>query len=541
MIRLSNRVPQTLQLITTQNGADVSVSYSDNTNTQSGGTQNSLIASATTSTICATPPLLNQTYEVVRAIDRISILNTFNGTHTITVQIGEGSASYPLLIVTLNYQDALIFNDNTGWQVLDSSGNLKTVLGPTSALNIHSAPNKTTPVAADEVGIWDSVTGFLSKVTWANIVATVWASIHTATNKTTPVGADEVGIWDSATGLLNRVSFTNMLTWFAALAGSASQVFSVAAATLGTHAMNRDTADARYDSNAQTVSVAMASNAVTISALNSVPLTFRSTTAGSGATSQVATPSANLVIPSGATLGSVNGVQSTIVIAEMNNAGTREYAVANISGGLELDEKNLISTTAISAAATAANVWYSTTSRTSLPYRIVAMFSSTQVTAGTWATAASAVQSIFGQATAQNVSMVRLNTANGYGATNTKIRRYSTIVTNQGTAITYTDSATLGASFTINTPGEYHVSVSDQFSGANILGASLNTSAPTTNLYTVPAAEILAGQTTSAANTAGSAAWSGWLNAGDVVRSHGDGAASGTNPNIAQFTISGPF
>lgn len=154
--------------------------------------------------------------------------------------------------------------------------------------------------------------------------------------------------------------------------------------------------DARHAGNAQTVSVTMATNAVTIAALNSVPLTFRSATATDGSTAQVSTQSANLVIPSGATLGTINGVQSTIVIAEMNNAGTREYAVCNLAGGLELDEQNLISTTAISTSASAANVWYSTTARTSLPYRIVATFTSTQATAGTWATAASAVQSIFG-------------------------------------------------------------------------------------------------------------------------------------------------
>jgi hypothetical protein len=46
-------------------------------------------------------------------------------------------------------------------------------------------------------------------------------------------------------------------------------------------------------------------------------------------------------------------------------------------------------------------------------------------------------------------SMVRLNTANGYGSTNTAIRRFTNVVTNQGTDITYADSATLGTTFTI--------------------------------------------------------------------------------------------
>ena len=54
-------------------------------------------------------------------------------------------------------------------------------------------------------------------------------------------------------------------------------------------------------------------------------------------------------------------------------------------------------------------------------------------------------------------SMVRLNTSNGYGSTNTVIKRYTNVVTNQGVDITYADSATLGASFTINTAGVYAI------------------------------------------------------------------------------------
>ena len=39
--------------------------------------------------------------------------------------------------------------------------------------------------------------------------------LHAATNKTTPVDADEVGIWDSVSGLLNRVSLSNLYTYIA--------------------------------------------------------------------------------------------------------------------------------------------------------------------------------------------------------------------------------------------------------------------------------------------------------------------------------------
>lgn len=45
------------------------------------------------------------------------------------------------------------------------------------ASEIHNATNKTTPVDADEFGIWESITGVLNKVSWANIKATLGAGL----------------------------------------------------------------------------------------------------------------------------------------------------------------------------------------------------------------------------------------------------------------------------------------------------------------------------------------------------------------------------
>lgn len=139
-----------------------------------------------------------------------------------------------------------------------------------------------------------------------------------------------------------------------------------------------------------------------------------------------------------------------------------------------------------------------------------------------------------GQATP---SMVRLNTANGYGSTNTKIRRFSGVVTNQGTDITYADSATLGASFTINTAGVYALTYSDQYSVASDHGISLNTTAPTANFSAVAAGEVLVGATSGSANWGIAASWTGFLPAGSVVRPHNQGTAAGTAVAYCQFTI----
>lgn len=161
----------------------------------------------------------------------------------------------------------------------------------------------------------------------------------------------------------------------------------------------------------QPISASVAANALTISA-SALTLDFRSTTLTSGTITTVTGTPANLVISSGSTLGTVNATQSRIVVIALNNAGTIELAAVNISGGNQLDETNLISTTAEggAGAADSANVIYSTTARTSLAYRVIGYIESTQAIAGTWATTPSTIQGQGGQALASMSSV-------GYGQT----------------------------------------------------------------------------------------------------------------------------
>jgi hypothetical protein len=128
--------------------------------------------------------------------------------------------------------------------------------------------------------------------------------------------------------------------------------------------------------------------------------------------SRVISAPVSVVVSSGSTLGTVSGVQSRIVVLALDNAGTVELAVVNISGGTDLTETGLISTTAEgwAGAADSASTVYSTTARTSLAYRVVGYVESTQATAGTWATAPSTIQGYGGQALASMSSI-------GYGQT----------------------------------------------------------------------------------------------------------------------------
>lgn len=153
------------------------------------------------------------------------------------------------------------------------------------------------------------------------------------------------------------------------------------------------------------IAASVATNALTVT-LPPEALVFRSTTLSSGASTPVQTDvTLSLTVPSGATLGTVSGVASRLVVLAIYTGTAVELAILNIAGGNQLDETNLISTTAISTASNSANVVYSTTARTSVPYRVMGFIDSTQATAGTWASAPSLVQGVGGQA-AQHVGKI---------------------------------------------------------------------------------------------------------------------------------------
>jgi hypothetical protein len=140
------------------------------------------------------------------------------------------------------------------------------------------------------------------------------------------------------------------------------------------------------------VTASVAANALTI-ACGALTLDFRNTTLGNGSVTTVSGTPANLVVSSGSTLGTTNGVLSRLAVLALNNAGTIELAVVNLAGGVDLSENGVISTTAEggAGAADSATVVYSATARTNVPYRILRFIESTQATAGTWATAPSLV------------------------------------------------------------------------------------------------------------------------------------------------------
>lgn len=148
------------------------------------------------------------------------------------------------------------------------------------------------------------------------------------------------------------------------------------------------------------ITASVAANALTVT-LNPCSLDFRSSTLTSGTVNtRTVSTAISMTVSSGSTLGTVSAQQSRIIVLAIDNAGTVELAVVNISGGVNLTETGVISTTAEggAGAADSATVVYSTTARTNVAYRVVGYVESTQATAGTWATAPSTIQGVGGQA-----------------------------------------------------------------------------------------------------------------------------------------------
>ena len=170
---------------------------------------------------------------------------------------------------------------------------------------------------------------------------------------------------------------------------------------------------------------------------------------------------------------------------------------------------------------------------------VVAVTSAGVAVTGTLAAtgAVSGTTGTFTGAVTTPLSYVRLNTANGYGSTNTVIRRFTNIVNNVGTDITYADSATLGNTFTINANGVYSVSFSDQLSAAGWIGVSINSTQLTTVIDGITVTDILTIAFTPNTNQPAACSATFYASAGAVIRAHNAGVSSGVNVKACQFTI----
>jgi hypothetical protein len=132
-------------------------------------------------------------------------------------------------------------------------------------------------------------------------------------------------------------------------------------------------------------------------------------------------------------------------------------------------------------------------------------------------------------------SSVRVDTANGYGSSATRIRRFSNVRENIGRDIEYVASAVDGDSFVIKSDGVYHISYSDRLSAASAIGISKNASSLTTNIASLDIAQRLAIESVPSDDFANCSVQV-YLKTGDVIRAHTNGTSTGSI-NAAQFII----
>jgi hypothetical protein len=124
-------------------------------------------------------------------------------------------------------------------------------------------------------------------------------------------------------------------------------------------------------------------------------------------------------------------------------------------------------------------------------------------------------------------SSVYAKGANGFGSTNDKIRRYDS-ATVTGTDLTYADSATLGASVTVNDKGIYQACINEQTSGTyQVIGMSVNTTQPGTAINTVSDSSVLGQEETGP--DYGATCVIRYFNRGDIIRPHLNGSSYATS------------
>jgi len=231
-----------------------------------------------------------------------------------------------------------------------------------------------------------------------------------------------------------------------------------------------------------TITATVASNILTLG-LNPCSLDFRSSTASSGVTTtRNVTSAISMTVSNGSTLGAASGILAKLAVLAIDNAGTVELAVVNANAYGLLDERSLISTTSEGGTGTAdsGTVIYSTTARTSVPFRIVGYVDSTQATAGAYATAPSNIAGMGGAIVPQPTPTITSGTAvastSGTSIDFTSIpswvKRITVMFNGVSTNGTSNILVQLGDSGGIETTG--YSSIGDQLTSAGVVATSSN-------------------------------------------------------------------
>lgn len=90
-------------------------------------------------TIVPSPTSNDQINSYTQNIEFISVINTDTAPATLILQTNDDGTRYKILSITLSVGDQLIYNEDSGFQVFDSTGGLKMTLGATTITSLISA------------------------------------------------------------------------------------------------------------------------------------------------------------------------------------------------------------------------------------------------------------------------------------------------------------------------------------------------------------------------------------------------------------------
>lgn len=195
------------------------------------------------------------------------------------------------------------------------------------------------------------------------------------------------GIEDSATTVGQQKSnLGNLRDFIADLFGTVTSALATVWTAFRLHApttLHNGSLTFSVGSSALTINLKTRAGA-TPSATDPVLIGQRSATAGNGDFNlRAVTAATSLVVSSGSTLGLGNADSTPIYVYALDNAGTIELAVSQAW----LGPSGIVTTTAEggAGAADSASGVYSTSARTSVPFRALAKLAVPQTTAGTYA------------------------------------------------------------------------------------------------------------------------------------------------------------
>jgi hypothetical protein len=156
------------------------------------------------------------------------------------------------------------------------------------------------------------------------------------------------------------------------------------------------------------------------------------------------TSALSITVPSGATLGTVNGQANRIWVGVFNNNVTPVLGVYNSlnSSGPSIvpwDETSPANGTGITSGSTSPQIWYTASTLSAKTLRILGYVESTQATAGTWAASPSKVQ-LFGPGVKRPGDTIQ-EVANGVAGTATTSSAMYVALTGQNVTISVQSAA----------------------------------------------------------------------------------------------------